>query len=145
MKQLVYVAALIALVCCGPVSAEELGTIKATVLMADGKTPAAHVYVKIVHVPTGHWVATSKTDATGEFTTLGMPAGPCKIIGPDGSVADTRVNGDAVAKVTLKLRPDVMEQGHRRGGTNRKVLGVSMLGAFAAGCVVVVSILIIFG
>jgi len=146
MKQFVFAAAMVVSVCAGPAVAEEFGAIKGVVTMADGKTPAAFVDLKVVDAASGEWVASARTDGTGAFAVRAIVAGTYRVLAADGSVAVAPVSGGKAGQLTtINLKPDVRSQGMRRGGTNKKMMGVGMLGAFAAGGVVVVVVILLFG
>ncbi len=146
MKQFGFVAAMAVLLCASSAMADEFGSIKGMATMADGKTPAAFVSLKVVDAASGEWVASARTDATGAFTVHALAMGTYKVLAADGTVALATVSAGQAGKLTtIKLKPDVRSQGMRRGGTNKKMMGVGMLGAFVAGCVVVVGVIILFG
>ena len=136
MKHLVMALALMALVISVPAAADELGTIRGTVTMADGKTPAVRDEVQVIDLRTGKIVAKVKTDDKGRFAVASVPVGLCKVVVSGKKAGDLDV-GKGVTKVQLVKKPDAKAQGVRRGGTNRKKLVINLIGGFVAALVIV--------
>lgn len=136
MKHLVMALTLMALAISVPAAADELGSIKGTVTMADGKTPAVQHEVLVIDLSTGKTVAKVKTDGKGQFNVASVPVGLCKVVVSGKNAVDLDV-GKGETKVKLVQKPDTKAQGVRRGGTNRKKLVINLIGGFVAALVIV--------
>ena len=136
MKHLVMALALMALAISVPAAADELGSLKGTVTMADGKTPAAKHEVVIIDLSTGKTVAKVKTYRKGRFNVASVPVGMCSVVVAGNKIGDLNVpKGESKVKITQN--PDTKAQGIRRGGTNRKKLIINLIGGFVAAAVIV--------
>jgi len=144
MKHLMIGVALVAFALCSNATAEDLGTLKCQLVMADGTTCAPGVQVSIVDVATGKTVATCRADEAGSLPMVALPAGLYRLVTEDGTSTDVAVTPGVTTPTTVKVKPDVRAQGDRRGGQNKKMLGIAMIGAFTAGVVIVCAIIIIF-
>ncbi len=144
MNRALVIVAVGVLVCSALAGAEDFGSLKGRVILADGKTPAAERYLRVVDVRRREWVATVRADKDGRFGPVALPVGLYAVAAPDGAVASAKVEAGADTDVTVQLKPQVRSQGARRGGANKQMLGIGMIGAFCAGGMVVIIVILLF-
>ena len=122
---------------CAPVMANDLGSIRGTLKMADGKT-AVGGHAVIVLDGKGKPVAKAKTDASGAFRLASIPTGAYKVAATDSAFAVVQVPAlPKVVEVDLVLPPAVYGQGVRKGGgSNKKPIVLAIVGGLVMGGVI---------